>query len=214
MSHNKDKNHSVRVLAALQQAYPHATCALHYQNPYQLLVATILSAQCTDKQVNLTTPALFARYPDAEALAQAPVSEIETLVRSTGFYRNKAKNLVAMAQQLTSEHHGHVPRSQAALTALPGVARKTANVVLSVGYQQSEGVVVDTHVMRLSVRLGLAKGKNPVTIEQELMAIVPQAHWMQVSHELIDHGRKICRAQKPQCTACPLAPLCPKIGLL
>lgn len=169
----------------------------------------MLSAQCTDKRVNLVTPALFSAYPNAAAMAQATQQAMEELVRTTGFYRNKAKNIIAMAQQLMRDHQGEVPRTLDALVALPGVARKTANVVLGVGFGLCEGVVVDTHVMRLSRRLGLAQGDHPVAIEKELMACLPKSRWVSFSHQLIEHGRAICVARTPRCGACTLRALCP-----
>lgn len=204
--------HNPRILAlfdALQDLYPESVCALHFDTPLQLLVATILSAQCTDKRVNLTTPALFAAYPTAQALAQANVSDVEQLLCSINFFRNKAKNCVAMAQKLIDKHQGQVPRTMAELIELPGVARKTANVVLGVAYGLSEGIVVDTHVMRLSQRLHLSAQTKPGPIEQDLMRIVPKSRWAAISHQLIDHGRSLCSARKPACAACALAPSCP-----
>lgn len=198
-----------RILDALTALYPAPVCALHFSNPLQLLVATMLSAQCTDKRVNLVTPALFAAFPDADAMSQASQGAMEELVRTTGFFRNKAKNVIAMAQMLMAHHEGQVPQTLAELVALPGVARKTANVVLGVGFGLCEGVVVDTHVMRLSQRLGLALGDNPTTIEKELMACLPKARWVSFSHQLIEHGRAVCVARTPRCSVCTLAKLCP-----
>lgn len=198
-----------RILDALTALYPAPVCALNFSNPLQLLVATMLSAQCTDKRVNLVTPALFAAYPDAAAMAQATQSAMEELVRTTGFFRNKAKNVIAMAQMLMAHHEGQVPRTLAELVALPGVARKTANVVLGVGFGLCEGVVVDTHVMRLSQRLGLALGDNPIAIEKELMACLPKARWVSFSAQLIEHGRAVCVARTPRCSVCTLTKLCP-----
>ena len=193
----------------LRRAYPDANCALEHRTPFQLLVATILSAQCTDVRVNIVTKELFARYPDAESLAAAPRPTLERLVHSTGFFRNKAKNLKGTARQLVAEHGGRVPDTMEALLALPGVARKTANVVLGNAYGKNEGVVVDTHVGRLSRRLGLTTHDDPVKVERDLMALVPRADWTWVAHALILHGRAICGARGPRCGECPLAPDCP-----
>lgn len=176
-------------------------------------MATILSAQCTDVRVNLVTPALFARFPDPAGLAEADSDEVEGLIHSTGFFRAKAKNLRAMAAKLVASHGGEVPDDLDALTALPGVGRKTANVVLGNAFHVASGVVVDTHVKRLAHRLGLTGSRDPVVIERELNAIVPRQHWVNLSHRLIEHGRKVCRARKPRCSACELAKICPRIGV-
>jgi endonuclease-3 len=197
------------ILDKLQALYPESVCALNFSSPLQLLIATILSAQTTDKRVNLVTPDLFAAYPDAYALAAAPVSAVEQLVRSTNFYRNKAKNLVAMADQLVRLYQGDVPRTVEQLVALPGVARKTANVVLGVGFGLSEGIVVDTHVRRVAGRLGLTDKTDPVKIERDLMAVVPRSRWIALSHQLIEHGRTVCMARNPACSRCALADVCP-----
>ena len=194
---------------ALDRTYPDATCALLHHNPFELLVATILSAQCTDVQVNRITPALFARFPTPRALAAAHPTEVEQLVFKSGFYRAKARNIIAMAGRLLAEHGGQVPADMAALTALPGVARKTANVVLGCAFGRQEGVVVDTHVRRLAGRLGLTPHDDPVKIEQDLMALVPRRRWTRLSLQLIEHGRQICDARRPRCAACPLARRCP-----
>ncbi len=207
------QKHARRLIRQLQQHYPNPQCALTHDSPLQLLVATILSAQCTDVRVNMVTPALFARFPDAAALAEAPLTEIETLIQSTGFFRNKAKNIKAACQAIVAEHGGEVPRELDALVKLPGVGRKTANVVLGSGFGIPSGVVVDTHVGRLSLRLGLTKQRDPVKVEQDLMKLVPQDHWIDFSHELILHGRAICDARKPRCEACPILELCPQIGV-
>lgn len=198
-----------RVLRMLQAAYPRADCALVHRNPFELLVATILSAQCTDKRVNLVTPALFARYPDAAAMAQAPLEALEILVKTTGFFRSKSKNIQAAAAAIVTRHGGAVPRDMAALIALPGVARKTANVVLGVAFKCSEGVVVDTHVLRLAKRLALSRHDDPVRVERDLMALLPKRHWIATSHQLIAHGRAVCKAARPQCPQCPLLTACP-----
>lgn len=198
-----------RLLKLLRKAYPAPECELNHKNAFELLAATILSAQCTDKRVNMVTPHLFARYPDPATLAAAAVADVEELVRTTGFYRNKAKNLIGMAQALCAEHAGEVPQTLASLIALPGVARKTANVVLGVSFKKAEGVVVDTHVMRLAQRLGLTTAKDPIRIERELMAKIPKARWIAISHELILHGRRVCNARKPACELCSLSSMCP-----
>jgi endonuclease-3 len=202
------------ILPLLEQTYPTATTALRWQDPVQLLVATILSAQCTDVRVNQVTPALFARLPDAAALAAAPATELEALVRTTGFFRNKAKAIKGACQQLVERHDGKVPRSMEAMLELPGVARKTANVVLGTAFGLATGVVVDTHVKRLAARLGLTAEQDPDKIERDLMALVPQARWISFSHQLILHGRALCHARKPECRSCPLAPHCPSAGTL
>jgi len=198
---------------ALAAAYPRATCELSFANPYELLVATILSAQCTDARVNLVTPALFARYPDAAALARAEQDELEALIRSTGFYRNKAKSLLGMARAVVEKHDGEVPATMEALTALPGVGRKTANVVLGTAFGLPTGVVVDTHVARLAVRMGLSRHDDPGRIERDLMRLFPATSWVALGHRLILHGRRVCAARKPACERCTLAALCPKIGV-
>jgi len=193
----------------LKAAYPEAACALTHENPFQLLVATILSAQCTDERVNKVTPALFARYPDAGAMKEAEVEALEDLIRTTGFYHNKTKSLLGASRRLAEEFGGRVPSSMEELLTLPGVARKTANVVLGVGYGIASGVVVDTHVYRLSRRLGLTRAKTPVDIEQDLMKIVPREEWILLAHLLIHHGRRVCVARKPRCAICPVRDLCP-----
>ena len=200
------------LLRILRATYPDAHCELNHHGAFQLLVATILSAQCTDVRVNLVTPALFRKYPDAASLAAARQEDVEEIVRSTGFYRNKAKNLIAAARALVAQHRGEVPRDLETLTHLPGVGRKTANVVLGNAYGIEAGVVVDTHVARLSKRLGLTKHTDPVKIEKDLMKIIPQDAWTLWSHLLIWHGRRRCSARKPDCPHCELAPLCPSAG--
>ena len=197
------------ILARLKQAYPDAHCALEHTSPYELLVATILSAQCTDARVNMVTPALFARYPGPAALARAAQADVEALVQSTGFFRNKAKNLIAMAQAVVAQHGGEIPRTMDQLHALPGVGRKTANVVLGNAFGINAGVTVDTHVTRLSNLLGLTAHQDAVKIEQDLIALVPQDDWTLVSHLLIMHGRGVCIANRPRCGECVLAALCP-----
>lgn len=202
-----------RVDRALARLYPEAVCALHFHDPFELLVATILSAQCTDVRVNQVTPGLFRRYPGAEDMAHADLAELETLIHSTGFFRAKARNLKAMAGALVERHGGQVPRDLEALTALPGVGRKTAHVVLGNGFGIASGVVVDTHVKRLARRLGLADSDDPARIERELAERLPRTHWINVSHRLIEHGRRVCLALRPRCATCGLAPICPREGV-
>lgn len=207
------KARAAEVAAALAQSYPDADCALTPRDPFQLLAATILSAQCTDERVNAVTPVLFRRAATPAAMAATPVEEIEDIIRSTGFFRNKAKHLKAMAEAIEREHGGVVPRDLEALTKLPGVGRKTANVVLGVAFGTAVGVVVDTHVKRLCGRLGLTESRDPVKIERDLMAALPPSEWVAISHRLIAHGRAACRARKPDCPRCPLAALCPRRGV-
>lgn len=202
-----------RVVRGLKQIYPEATCALIHENPYQLLVATILSAQCTDVRVNLVTPELFRRFPDARQMAAADRGELEKLIRSTGFFRAKAKNIQEMSAALTGEHDGEIPRDVEALTKLAGVGRKTANVVLGTAYGIASGVVVDTHVKRLAFRLGLTDRKLPEQIERDLMTVVPRSEWVDLSHRLIHHGRQVCLARKPKCSQCALEKFCPQKGV-
>lgn len=196
----------------LARTYPEADTALQHENPLQLLVATILSAQCTDKRVNQITPALFARYRTARDYAEGDVEELQGYVKSTGFYRNKAKNIQACCKILVERFGGQVPRTLDELVTLPGIGRKTANVVLGNAFE-TPGITVDTHVGRLSRRLGLTRFRDPVKVERVLMTLIPQAQWTSFSHQLILHGRQICHARKPRCEACPLASLCPKIGV-
>ena len=198
-----------KVYDRLQRAYPEAHCALDFRNPYELLVATILSAQCTDKRVNMVTPALFARYPNAAALSAAKTEELEEMIKSTGFFRSKAKSLLGMAAGVTERHGGEIPRTMDELVHLPGVGRKTANVVLGNAFDTNEGVVVDTHVSRLSYRLGLTKEDDPVKIEQDLVQLFPRERWTMLSHLLIEHGRQICDARRPRCADCVVNGLCP-----
>jgi len=193
----------------LKAAYPDAACALRHEDPFQLLVATILSAQCTDERVNKVTPALFARYPDPGAMKEAEIEAMEDLIRTTGFYHNKTKSLLGSSRRLAEEFGGRVPSTMEELLTLPGVARKTANVVLGVGYGIASGVVVDTHVYRLSRRLGLTRASSTVEVEQDLMKIVPREEWILFAHLLIHHGRRICVARKPKCAICPVRDLCP-----
>ena len=197
------------ILKILKEAYPEADCALVHDNPLQLLLATILSAQCTDKRVNIVTRDLFKKYKSARDFARAGLPDIENVIRSTGFYKQKAKSIKETCRILEERHGGKVPRTMEELTALRGVARKTANVVLGTAYGIAAGVVVDTHVMRLSKRLGLTKHDDPVKIERDLMKAVPQGDWIWFSHALISHGRQICKAPNPQCQVCPLNRVCP-----
>jgi len=201
--------HAAQIQRRLAAEYPDAHCELTYRNPFELAVATILSAQCTDKRVNAVTPDLFARWPDAEALAAAPLEEIESVIRSTGFFRNKARSLQGLARQLVAEHGGEVPRTMEALTVLPGIGRKTANVVLGNAFGINDGIVVDTHVARLARRFGLTRATAPVPIERALLPLFPRESWTQLSHLMIWHGRRTCDARKPRCTQCVLADICP-----
>jgi endonuclease III len=204
---------TLEILSRLTQLYPDATCSLDYETPVQLLVATILSAQCTDERVNRVTPALFERFPDAGAIAAAPLETLEQLVHSTGFYRNKAHNIQAACHKIMTEFEGEVPNTMAQLLTLPGVARKTSNVVLAHAYGINAGVTVDTHVKRLSYRLGITKEIDPVKVEQDLMKLLPQADWENWSIRLIYHGRAVCMARKPECDRCELADLCTSAGI-
>lgn len=196
------------ILKRLATAYPNAECALLHRNAWELLVATILSAQCTDARVNMVTPELFREFPTPKSMAEASLPAIESEIRSTGFYHNKAKSISGAAKRLVAEFDSKVPKTMAELLTIPGAARKTANVVLGVAYNIAEGVVVDTHVLRLSNRLGLTESNDPKKVEQELMKIIPQDHWIQFSHELIHHGRQVCIARKPRCADCTLETLC------
>jgi endonuclease-3 len=206
------KARAKKVLKGLARLYPDAHCALHYTNPLELLIATILSAQCTDVRVNMVTPALFAKYKGAAAYANADLADLETMVRTTGFFRNKAKNIQACCKAIVEHHGGKVPGTLEELVPLPGVGRKTANVVLGNAFD-TPGITVDTHVNRLSHRLGFTKHDDPVKIEHDLMKLFPKKEWTMASHRLIFHGRQICHARKPQCEACGIAKLCPKIGV-
>jgi len=201
------------ILAALRRAYPDYRCALEHGDPLQLLVATILSAQCTDVRVNQVTPALFAKYRTAADFAAAPPGELEAYIRSTGFFRSKARSIRRCCRSLVKKYDGHVPQTLAELVALDGVGRKTANCVLGNAYGKTEGIVVDTHVMRLSRRMGLTRQTTPEKIEQALMKIVPQREWIDFSHLLIWHGRRRCMARKPDCAHCEIHGRCPKIGV-
>lgn len=196
------------ILRLLDEQYGDAQCALDHRSPWELLVATILSAQCTDVRVNLVTPKLFATYPTPEAMAAAPIEALEALIRTTGFYHNKAKSIQGAGRVICEAFGGEVPQTMDELLKVPGAARKTANVVLGVAFGKAEGVVVDTHVFRISRRLGLARGDTPQKVEQELMRVIPRERWIGFSHELIHHGRAVCEARKPKCSQCALEPLC------
>jgi endonuclease-3 len=196
-------------MSLLKQTYPDARCALEYRNAYELLCATILSAQCTDVRVNMVTPALFTRYPTPFELAAASPADVEEIIKSTGFFRNKTKSLIGMAQAVVAEHGGEVPPTMEELRKLPGVGRKTANVVLGNAYGINEGVTVDTHVTRISGLLGLSRGTDAVKIEEELMKLYPKDDWGLLSHLMISHGRQVCIARRPKCGDCVLAQLCP-----
>ena len=208
------RRRTTQILAILKQTYPDAHCALNFTTPLQLLIATILSAQCTDERVNQVTPALFARCPDAESLAAISQKELEKIIHSTGFYRAKARSLRSCAASLVAEHSGKVPKTMEALHQLAGVGRKTANVVLGNAFGLAEGVVVDTHVGRLSRRMGLTRHLDPVKVESALVRLIPKEDWTLVSHLLIAHGRKRCMARNPNCPQCELRKLCPQRGVL
>ena len=207
------KKQAGKVVRGLARDYADAECALVYDSPYQLLVATVLSAQCTDERVNIVTKELFAKYPTAADLAPVPVKRIEKIIQSAGFFRTKAKNIKALSQALVADHNGEVPRDLETLVKLPGVGRKTANVVLGTAFGLPTGVVVDTHVARISKRLGLTDQTDPVKIEQELMQVLPRKEWIDYSHRLIHHGRRVCKARKPLCEECGFRKLCPRIGV-
>lgn len=202
-----------QILRGLAKAYPDATCALKHESAYKLLVATILSAQCTDERVNMVTPGLFAKYPDVESLAKANQADVEEIIRSTGFFRAKANSLRGMAQGVVERFGGQIPKSLDDLVTLPGVGRKTANVLLGTVWGIPSGVVVDTHVKRITTLLGLTKSTSPEQIERDLMAIIPQSEWVNFSHRLIHHGRRICIARRPKCLECPLLSCCRRVGL-
>lgn len=211
----KDKlARATKIVALLKKHYPDSKCSLDFRTPHQLLVATILSAQCTDDRVNKVTPALFARYPTVKAFAEAAQSELEQAIYTTGFYVNKAKAIRKSAQELVERHGGEIPRTLEELVKMSGVGRKTASVVLGAGFGLAEGVVVDTHVSRISRLLGLTKQKDPVKIERDLIVAIPREDWIVYSHMLIDHGRAICVAQRPKCSECFLAKLCPSAKTL
>lgn len=204
-------NHSL-ILKQLHKLYPDANCALEHQNPFELLVSTILSAQCTDERVNKVTPNLFKYYPTPQKMAKAPQEKLEELIRSTGFFRSKAKSLHAMSTSIMEKFNGNVPETMDELLQLRGVGRKTANVVLGNAFGKNHGVVVDTHVGRLSRRFGFTKQKDPVKVEKDLMKLVPKKDWTLISHQMILHGRKYCKSQNPKCHECPLASMCPSFG--
>ena len=207
------KQRSLEILIRLKRLYPEAPCTLNYETPVQLLVATILSAQCTDDRVNLVTPALFERFPDAVALGNADLEDLESLVRSTGFYRNKSKNIKGACQAIVNKFNNQVPQRMELLLELPGVARKTANVVLAHAFGINMGVTVDTHVKRLSQRLGLTEHTDPIRIERDLMILLPQPDWENWSIRLVYHGRAVCNARNPACNICELADLCPSANI-
>jgi endonuclease III len=204
-----EKHRYARILQKLRESYPGAECALHFANPFELLTATILSAQSTDKTVNQITPALFKKYPTPAAMAAANIVELEEVIRPSGFFHNKARNLKDCSAMVANDHHGEVPRTMAELIALPGVGRKTANVVLGNAFGINAGVVVDTHIQRLSQRLGFTTEQTPQKIERDLISIIPQDDWTIFAHQMIQHGRQVCQARKPKCNECLLAPECP-----
>jgi len=207
------KRQAAKVVRALRRNYPDAVCALNYDSAFQLLIATILSAQCTDQRVNLVTKGLFAKYATAAEMSRLSIKRLEKAVQSTGFFRNKAKNIKACCEKLVDEHDGEVPREMDPLVALPGVGRKTANVVLGTAFGLATGVVVDTHVKRISHRLGLTENTDPVKIERDLMKLLPQKEWIDYSHMIIHHGRQVCKARKPLCDDCCMKKICPRIGV-
>ena len=204
---------ATKVVKHLSTDYPDVTCALENESAFELLIATILSAQCTDERVNMVTPELFRRWPAPAAMASAPIDALEKVIHSTGFFRNKAKNIKACSRELADKHDGEVPRDIAQMVALPGVGRKTANVVLGTCFGMATGVVVDTHVTRISNRLGLTKHTDATKIERDLMRLVPQDQWVDFAHRTIHHGRRICMARKPKCGECSMRDFCPKIGV-
>jgi endonuclease-3 len=203
------KAHAAEIERRLRRIYPDAHCELDFRDPFQLAVATILSAQCTDKRVNMVTPVLFARYPDAATRAAASQHDLEEIIRSTGFFRSKAKSLVGMAGAVVRHHGGRMPQIMEELVALPGIGRKTANVILGNAFDVNEGIVVDTHVARLSLRLGLTRATDPVKIEQALLKLFPRESWTMLAHLLIWHGRRVCEARNPRCGECVLRDICP-----
>lgn len=211
MSAQVQRRHAAQTLRMLMDAYPGADCALAHRNAWELLCATILSAQCTDKRVNMVTPALFERWPNAEAMAEADPAEVEQAVQTTGFFREKTKSLIAMSRDIVERYEGRVPETMKDLTTLRSVARKTANVILGTAFGRNDGVVVDTHVGRLSRRLGWTDQTDPVKVERDLMELIPSKHWTALAHTLILHGRTICEARKPRCAECPVARRCPSM---
>lgn len=207
------RRYAATVARRLKKHYPGATCSLNFATPLELLVATILSAQCTDERVNLVAPELFQTYRTAADYARAPQEELEAAIRSTGFFRSKAKNIRGACQAMLERHGGQVPDSMETLVALPGIGRKSANVVLGTAFGIGVGIVVDTHVTRVSRRLGLTSHKDPEKIERDLMALFPKSQWIDLGHAMVHHGRRICTARKPQCDVCPLGDICPRIGV-
>jgi endonuclease-3 len=208
-----EKRRAAQVVRALRRDYPDVTCALEYASPLQLLIATILSAQCTDRRVNMVTRTLFQKYPTAADLAPVPLPELEQEIHSTGFFRNKARSVQACCRQLVDRYGGEVPADMDLLVELPGVGRKTANVVMGTAFRQATGVVVDTHITRISRRLGMTQEKNAEKIEQDLRAVLPKKEWIDFSHRMIHHGRRICPARKPLCGECGMRSFCPRIGV-
>ena len=209
----KKKNRARKILALLKDAYPNSRCSLDFKTVHQLMVATILSAQCTDERVNMVTTDLFKKYPTVKAFAEADLKDLEEAVHSTGFYANKAKSIKKSAQQLMEQYDGEIPRTISELVKLGGVGRKTASVILGAGFGMAEGIVVDTHVGRISRLLGFTEQSDPVKVERDLMEIIPHEDWIVYSHMLIDHGRAVCKARKPACESCPLAKLCPSANI-
>jgi endonuclease-3 len=209
---NAVRTRARRIVRLLAQLYPDARCALHYENPLQLLIATILSAQCTDARVNMVTPGLFARFPSVQDFATANPRELETAIQSTGFFRNKTRNIQECCKQLVSQYNGQLPETLEELTKLPGIGRKTANVILGSAFDVP-GITVDTHVRRLSRRMGLTTQMDPEKIERDLMQLIPKKEWTMFSHRMIFHGRQVCHARNPKCAECALAKVCPKIGV-
>ncbi|MHB8971441.1 MAG: endonuclease III [Pirellulaceae bacterium] len=209
-----EKRRAAQVVRALQRDYPDVTCELEYANPLQLLIATILSAQCTDQRVNIVTRTLFRKCPTAAALAAVPLPELEQEIHSTGFFRNKAKNIQTCCRQLVERYAGEVPADMDVLVELPGVGRKTANVVMGTAFRQATGVVVDTHVTRIARRLGMTREENAEKIERDLIAVLPKKEWIDFSHRMIHHGRRICQARKPLCAECRMLSFCPRIDLV
>ena len=209
----EDRRHAAKIARRLARAYPDARCALDFQSPLELLVATILSAQCTDKRVNIVTPDLFAKYRSAADYAMADLPELEKAIQSTGFFRNKAKNIKACCQKLVEEYDGQIPKDMDALVALPGIGRKSANVILGAAYGLVFGVVVDTHVLRVSRRMGLTENKDAVKVERDLMSLLPKKEWLSFSHRVVYLGRGPCTARKPKCDDCPAVDVCPRIGV-
>jgi endonuclease-3 len=206
---DKAKDRIIKIIKVLEKKYPNSRTALQFETPLQILISTILSAQCTDERVNKITPGLFKKYPTAEAFARADRAELEMEIRPAGFFRNKAKSIIGATQKIVGEFGGRVPDTMTELITLPGVARKTANIVLSSGYGKAEGIAVDVHVKRLSGRLGLSKEQDPEKIEQDLLAIVPKKYWLDFNYMLVNHGRAVCQARKPKCPECALQRLCP-----